>query len=80
MQGHHGDVEQIRCSLDGDEVRHDSILLTECDAVYLVTVSHTQHISKAIVIQIKVSVIKVNMFTLQETRSVDLLPTISGQR
>jgi len=59
VQGHDRHVEQIRGGLDGDEVGHDILLLIECYAVYLVMVSHTQHISKAIVKQIAVSVIKV---------------------
>jgi len=58
VQSHHRDVEQVRRSLDGDEVGHDILLLIECYSVYLVMVSHAQQISKAIVKQIAVSVIK----------------------
>jgi hypothetical protein len=56
VQGHHGNVKQIRGRLDGDVVRHDILLLIECDVVHLVMVSHAQQISKAMVRQIKVSV------------------------
>ena len=59
VQGHDRHVEQIRCSLDGDEVGHDILLLIECDVVHLVMVSHAQQISKAIVKQIAASVTKV---------------------
>jgi hypothetical protein len=58
VQGHDRHVEKVGGSFDRDEVRHGIPLLIECYAVYLVMVSHTQRISKAIVIWIRVSVIR----------------------
>ena len=66
VQGHYGHVEQIGCSLDGDKVRHDSLLLIGCGSVYLVILTHAKQISKAIVKQIAVSVTKVIRLTLQK--------------
>jgi hypothetical protein len=59
VQGHDRHVEQIRGGLDGDEVRHDSLLLIECGVVYLVMLSRAQQISKAIERQMAVPAIKV---------------------